>query len=55
MTYGDLPICPKCKDTKYVSEQKCIKMLPDLITYTCVKCRITWDVFLKKDYNHEFK
>lgn len=36
----NLPICPKCNDTKFVKQERSIKMF--VILYKCEKCNISW-------------
>ena len=38
----NLPICPKCNETKHVEEERCIKLLRNLITFRCKECKISW-------------
>lgn len=38
----ELPICPKCNDTKYVKEVKVIKMIC-YKTYRCTVCDLEWN------------
>lgn len=44
----NLPICPKCNDTKYVKQEKSTKM--DQVCYKCESCLIDWD-----SINYEIK
>lgn len=41
-----LPICPQCKDTKFIKADNSIKLggLPTQ-TLTCKKCNISWDMY----------
>ena len=39
----NLPICPKCNETKFVTRETCTKLLPFLITHKCNDCNITWN------------
>jgi hypothetical protein len=42
---ANLPICPECHDTKYITADKCIKLCnPPRQTLTCSKCKISWDM-----------
>ena len=39
----DLPICPKCNDTKNVREESCIPCIAGIdIGYSCETCQIVW-------------
>lgn len=39
----DLPICPKCNDTKHVSVESCIPAICGIdIGYKCESCNLTW-------------
>lgn len=38
----ELPICPKCNDTKYVEDVKTIKMIYAK-TYRCTMCDLEWN------------
>lgn len=51
--YGNLPICPICRDTKHVFEEPCIKLTPGCISYNCEACKISWDTirYPYKDMN----
>ena len=42
--YGSLPICYLCRNTDKIREEDCIKCLPDLVTYHCDRCEVSWDV-----------
>ena len=48
MSNLNLPICPKCNETKYITEEQCVKMLINLVTFRCQECKISWD-----GYKHE--
>ncbi len=43
MDNRNLPICPKCNDTKHITKEPCVKLLPNLVTFRCSDCKISWD------------
>lgn len=46
-THGEnlnLPICPKCNDTKYIKEVRVIPLKATFVgAYECTKCEIEWE------------